>query len=245
MATLAVLSDIHGNAGALTAVLADIESRDIDGIVNLGDCAYGPFDPRPVLDELIRRDIPSVSGNEDRVLVEVSQGRARSRTAVFSTNWLRPRHLRWLGELPMVMRLGDATCFHAIPSDDTTYLLTAVDETGLHARDPEDVARLVSACSSRILLCGHDHTPGDLALESGQRIINPGSVGCPAYTDDTPYKHAVECGTPHARYAVLEIREQDTRVSFVNVSYDWQAAAREADANGFPDWATWISTGQI
>ena len=49
---LAVLSDIHGNVRALDAVLADIAGRGITDIVNLGDCAYGPFDPRPVMNRL-------------------------------------------------------------------------------------------------------------------------------------------------------------------------------------------------
>ena len=34
---LAILADIHANVWALDAVLAHFESREVDGIVNLGD----------------------------------------------------------------------------------------------------------------------------------------------------------------------------------------------------------------
>jgi predicted phosphodiesterase len=35
---IAVIADIHGNMPALEAVLADIERRDADRTINLGDC---------------------------------------------------------------------------------------------------------------------------------------------------------------------------------------------------------------
>jgi hypothetical protein len=41
----AVLSDIHGNLSALEAVLADIASRSVSQIVNLGDHLQGPLHP--------------------------------------------------------------------------------------------------------------------------------------------------------------------------------------------------------
>ena len=75
-------------------------------------------------------------------------------------------------------------------------------------------------------------------------IVNPGSVGLPAYTDDDPWPHAMEAGSPHARYAVLEHTRTGWRVDPVAVEYDWEAAARAAERNGRPDWAAWIRTGR-
>ena len=42
-----LIADIHGNADALAAVLADIDAREGAGagIVNLGDHLSGPLDP--------------------------------------------------------------------------------------------------------------------------------------------------------------------------------------------------------
>jgi predicted phosphodiesterase len=40
---IAVIADIHGNLPALEAVFVDIERRDVDQIINLGDCVSGPL----------------------------------------------------------------------------------------------------------------------------------------------------------------------------------------------------------
>ena len=65
-----VISDIHGNCWALEAVLEDIERRSIEKIVNLGDSLYGPLAPAKTAEILLELDIPTVCGNEDRIIVE-------------------------------------------------------------------------------------------------------------------------------------------------------------------------------
>jgi predicted phosphodiesterase len=47
---IAAIADIHGNMPALEAVLADIQRRDVDWTINLGDCVSGPPWPREVCD---------------------------------------------------------------------------------------------------------------------------------------------------------------------------------------------------
>jgi predicted phosphodiesterase len=43
---VAVVADIHGNFGALEAVVADIRLQSPDLVLNLGDCLSGPLQPR-------------------------------------------------------------------------------------------------------------------------------------------------------------------------------------------------------
>jgi diadenosine tetraphosphatase ApaH/serine/threonine PP2A family protein phosphatase len=95
------------------------------------------------------------------------------------------------------------------------------------------------------VLCGHTHVPRIVALDDGRVIVNPGSVGLPAYTDDTPVPHANQMGAPYARYAVLERRKvaDPWQVSFRVVAYDWGAASKRAADKGRADWARWIKTG--
>ena len=50
---IAVIADIHGNLPALEAVLAEIQRRDVDRTINLGDCVSGPLWPREVCDLLM------------------------------------------------------------------------------------------------------------------------------------------------------------------------------------------------
>ena len=170
------------------------------------------------METLIDRRIPTVSGNEDRILVETARGMLHSRTAVFSTKWLDPIHLAWLAKLPVQLDIGEATLFHGVPGNDTTYLLTAVDAIGAHARSRDEIVDLVAGITQRILLCGHDHAPREVTLDSGQVIVNPGSVGCPAYTDDVPENHSVENGSPHARYALLKIHDRGVSVEIGRAS---------------------------
>ena len=63
---IAVISDIYGNVAALDAVLADIASRQVDQIVNLGDICSGGLFPRETADRLMPLGLPTIGGNHDR-----------------------------------------------------------------------------------------------------------------------------------------------------------------------------------
>jgi hypothetical protein len=76
-------------------------------------------------------------------------------------------------------------------------------------------------------------------------IVNPGSVGLPAYTHTGPEPHVVETGSPHARYALLEQRDRGWRVELVGVAYDHISAAHQAQRNDRPDWEVALRTGYI
>ncbi len=246
---VAILSDIHGNVRALDCVLSHIAQRGIRRIVNLGDCLYGPFDPRPAAGRLMGLGIPTVSGNEDRVLLDAScasrtAGHPLSRTAEFTRARLESRHLDWLASLPLTAAFDDAFLCHGTPTDDSLYLLSRVAAGALALRSGGEIDSLLGGVAGRLVFCGHDHTPR-LAVCGEKLIVNPGSVGCPAYADDVPEAHFVESGSPHARFAIVRAGTgQDLSVEWVAVPYDAAAAAAEALANGFPDWAAWIATGR-
>src|SRR5215212_5175295 len=67
---VAVIADVHGNAPALEAVVADIERAGVELIVDLGDLLAGPLpaDTMALVDALGDRFV-HVSGNGDRELV--------------------------------------------------------------------------------------------------------------------------------------------------------------------------------
>ena len=111
------------------------------------------------------------------------------------------------------------------------------------ATDAEIVEQLGSI-DAPLILCGHDHLARFARLDGGRTIVNPGSVGCPAYTDDTPIPHRVESGTPHARYTIVTYDSDSPEADLISVPYNWAAAAAEAETNGFPDWANWLRIGQ-
>jgi diadenosine tetraphosphatase ApaH/serine/threonine PP2A family protein phosphatase len=76
-------------------------------------------------------------------------------------------------------------------------------------------------------------------------IVNPGSVGAPAYRDMYPVPHVVEVGTVDACYAVLELRADRWIVTFRQVPYDHRAAAQLAREKGQMDWASALETGRL
>jgi predicted phosphodiesterase len=239
----AILADIHGNRWALEAVLADVRRRGIDHIVNLGDSLYGPLDPDGTADMLVPLELPTVRGNEDRIITETGD---ESDTIRFVHARLRPGHIEWLKGLPVTMvAFGELFLCHGTPRRDDEYLLRVVTASGVADRSHSEISAVLGDVPCRVVLCAHDHVPAVVRLaEGGRLVLNPGSVGLPAYTDDTPYPHAMETGSPHARYAVLTRSGDGWQAERVAVPYDWSAAAAAAERTGRADWATWLETGR-
>ena len=241
---IAVISDVHGNRWALEAVLGDVDRRSVDAVVDLGDSVYGPLDPRGTAEALIARGVPSVRGNEDRIVLE-PPGQSDSPTLRYTRSCLLPEQMHWLGHLATTTSvLRELFCCHGTPQRDDQYLLEAVSEAGVRSRTADDLAARLVGVREAVVLCGHSHLPRLAAIPGGPLIVNPGSVGLPAYTDDEPVLYAMEAGSPHARYALIERSGPGWRVEHVALPYDWAAAAHAAAANGRPDWAEWLRTGR-
>ena len=242
---IAVVADIHGNVRALRAVMEDLKQVAPDRVLNLGDCVSGPLEAAETADVLISLAWTTIRGNHDRQLLDQpAEQMGRSDQAAFGE--LKNHHTAWLSTLESSAEVEDLFLCHGTPNSDTTYLLETVEPDGrVRIAAPAELKRRLDGTSARIILCGHSHQARIVSLDDGRVILNPGSVGLPAYTDETPVPHASEMGAPHARYAVLERRKaaDPWHVSFRVVAYDWEAAAARAAAKGRDDWARWIRTG--
>ncbi|MDY0019957.1 MAG: metallophosphoesterase family protein [Anaerolineae bacterium] len=244
MIEVAVISDVHGNRWALEAVLADITRRGIRRMMNLGDCLYGPLDPAGTAELLLGLSAVTVKGNQDRVILAPAQSED-SPTLQYVRASLASHHVQWLASLPMTLVVDDLFYLcHGTPECDDVYLLREVREREVVLRNALALETLLRSITQPVVLCGHDHSPEALLLPRGQLLVNPGSVGLPAYTDDLPFPHAMETGMPHARYAIVSRQAGKWAVQDVAVAYDWEAAARAAEENGRPDWAAWLRTGR-
>ena len=74
---VAVISDVHANLAALTAVLADIEAADVDVVVSCGDLTWGSHpDETIALMRGLRSMALFVRGNGERAVLEISGGAA-------------------------------------------------------------------------------------------------------------------------------------------------------------------------
>jgi predicted phosphodiesterase len=242
----AAVADIHGNALALEAVLADIRAQGITEIVNLGDSLSGPLEPARCADILMELDLPTVLGNHDRYLVDYAPSEMHE-WEVDTFSLLETRHLEWLSGLPPTRVWRDEVFLcHATPADDNRYWLHTVNAAGqVCRRRLSEVEGLAAGVEQKLILCGHTHLAAAATLSDGRLIVNPGSVGCPAYDDDAPCYHRVEAGTPFASYAVLELAGDRWLPSFRLVGYDNRAMSRLAASRGRQAWSRALNTGWL
>lgn len=240
----AVLADIHGNAFALQAVLADMRRFGVERAVNLGDHFSGPIDPAGTAALLAPLDFPSIRGNHDRWLIE-SPPDAMGPSDRVALDALGPTDLDWLKQLPTVQSaFDDVFLCHGTPQSDVTYWLERVNPDGtVRPASRSEVAQGAIGVDANVILCGHTHIPRVVRLDDGRMIVNPGSVGCPGYDDDQPVYHRVQTGTPNASYAVIEGAGKDRHVTFRSIPYDSDGASRLALFHGRPDWARALATG--
>ena len=240
----AIISDIHSNLEALTAVLGDIEKRGIEAIYCLGDViGYGP-NPKECLDLIIEKSQWCVLGNHDyAAFYEPTNFNYGAEQASF---WTRDvleaeqqndsRNNRWsfLGELPMrrtlKTKLGRNTAMidfiHASPRKPINEYIFPDDVY----TNPIKVQVLFERVK-HICFVGHTHLPGvfldepDFYLpdelgdvypivDKEKAIINIGSVGQPRDKDN------------RASYAYVDGNE----VNFVRLAYDFEATAKKIKA---------------
>jgi putative phosphoesterase len=236
----AVISDVHANAWALEAVLEAIGQRNIKTILNLGDCVYGLLEPARSAELLMKYATVSISGNQDREVLDSSMVSA---TYEFVREQLTREHKTWLASLPMTTMYQEAFLCHGTPHSDETYLLESPNQAGLALHSSETIENLLGDIKANLIFCGHSHTSRTV-LVSGRLIVNPGSVGLQAYQDEEPFVHSMQMGSPHARFAICEKRDDGWFVEHVVVPYDWEKAASTAANYGHRDWEHWLRYGR-
>jgi predicted phosphodiesterase len=191
-----ILSDIHSNAEALSAVLARVRRKKFDRVVVLGDFVGYGANPNQVIDRIreIRRKKVMIRGNHDKVVCGIESGDLFNPVALKAARWttgkLTARNRSFLEALPVGPAVVDgafAIC-HGSPRDEDAYIFTDYDAY-LNFRE----------MNSSVCFFGHSHIPCVFTLEEndilvelvkGDRIryplkkdrrylINPGSIGQP------------------------------------------------------------------
>jgi predicted phosphodiesterase len=261
---IAFVSDIHGNLAALDAVIADIARRGVQQVVNLGDMLSGPLLPLETARRLRSLDWLHIAGNHERQVLRLPQDRQGAADA-YASSQLGAAERAWLashadpcdGRLHQATlwpeRLGsDVALCHGSPRSDIEYLLeTPMGEAARLATLAEIEERLDGRIAPHIglLACGHSHVSRSVAAANGLLIVNPGSVGQPAFEDDHPHPlsnfHRIETGSPAARYAVVEKLDGRWLCDLISVPYDFESMALLADQRGRHDWAHALRTGTM
>lgn len=244
---IALVSDIHGNLAALEAVVADIGRRSVNRTVNLGDSLSGPLLPRETARFLMAQDWLQLAGNHERYVLG-GGALPREPSDAYAHAMLGTAELDWLRTLTHRHALADDDAFlcHGTPAHDDVYFFETVTPQGLRAATADEVAARLGEVRAALVCCGHTHTPRLLRSRRGQLLLNPGSVGLPAYGDALPFPHAVENGAPDACYAIAE-RDADGRWSgeLLTVPYDHEAMAVLAERRERPEWAHALRWGRL
>lgn len=242
---IAVVADIHGNLPALEAVVADITRRGVDTVVNLGDNVSGPLFPLETARFLMAQDWVHLAGNHERQLLTQGPGEW-GKSDEFSHAQLTAKELEWLATLRPCLRFNpNVMLCHGTPRSDSEYFLETVEPTHLRAATLPEIDARLGVVNGGLIACGHTHIPRAVRASTGQLIVNPGSVGLPAYDDILPFPHVIETGSPDARYAIVEQAGTTWVPTLIAVPYDHEAMVRLAQQRHSPGWACALSSGYM
>jgi len=188
------ISDIHGHAKALRAVLAEGKVREYHQLLVCGDLLFPGPEPLETWRILLEERAVCVQGVGDRAVASIDPTRIRAATPdqkvrldrlVKAKQELGELIVAWLGKLPPTARLplesGDEMIIvHGSPADPT--------EPFTHDMSDQEIMALVGEDPADIIVCGGSHVPFHRRLDDVQ-IISVGSVG--------------EAPTPNVAHATL------------------------------------------
>ncbi|MGB1249149.1 MAG: metallophosphoesterase family protein [Candidatus Promineifilaceae bacterium] len=180
---IAALYDIHGNAPALEAVLAEISNEGVDAIVVGGDILAGPL-PSTCLSLLRQLSVPTywLLGNaESDVLAHLAGeeiqglGPKSADVAVWVAEQLSDDEKQFLTTWTMMQPfefdvLGTVLFCHATLQNNVDVFTIATSD--------EEARKILGETSVSTVICGHTHMQFDRQLGE-VRVVNAGSVGMP------------------------------------------------------------------
>lgn len=233
---IAILSDIHANFQALSAVLRDIEHHDVDEIISLGDnIGYGP-QPEEVVTMLRQRRILSIMGNHELALADPAYfdflNPDPRKTLAIHREMLSPENLHYCTTLPQLLLRHKARFIHGCPPRSVTAYL--------FQPPMERMERIFGGYPEQICFFGHLHTLDRYILtangcryeeaeigvlyckKKSRYLLNVGSVGQPRDSVNRRAKYALW----HAEQNSFELRE---------VAYNSKRTKRLLREYGFPE----------
>lgn len=215
---IAVISDIHSNFDALSAVLDDIAAREVEQIICLGDVVgYGP-EPKEALDLIMETATVTLMGNHDfAVMYEPSNFNLGAETASFWTRQVLEdepnpalRNARWefLGNLPVKhtlcgesLNMGELVFVHGSPRRPINEYIFPDDVYNTPHKIYGIFDRFKHLC-----FVGHTHVPG--VFLDAPDFYSPDELNM-IYEVDSTRKTLINVGS------VGQPRDRDSRASYV------------------------------
>ena len=234
---IAIISDIHGNKLAFDTVLDDIKNNDCDKIFCLGDIAMAGYDPNYTIEKCMElqttmgRNFEIIQGNTDKLIAHYSE------TKFLEVNKKSSPMAHALANDVLIIKKENINFLKNLPEDKMVDIKYKKRTMRLHLvhgsprRQDENiypyfemskVESIVSRSFSDIVFCGHTHIPCGFILNSGQQVINVGSVG----RSMIPARKPV--------YVILKINDNGTfEVEHKFINYDNKKVSRLIADRGF------------
>jgi putative phosphoesterase len=235
---IALISDIHGNATALDAVLDQIRKEGVQTTLCLGDVImFGP-QPGRVLQRLRKLDIPTVMGNTDIYAVKWPNDRVEDERMRILTEigyWCyeqldteqRNYVAAFQNRIEVEIEPGYLLlCCHGSPRSNNELILPTTPTSELRA--------MIEGTNAAIYAGGHTHEPMLRQLDD-TFFINPGSVGRPKHTSFTGYSRV-----PYAEFAVIDINEGMPSFRFHRVQVAKEDLERAVRDSKMPNGQWWL-----
>ena len=238
---LALISDIHGNAVALDAVLIALKKQHIDAIICLGDVAASGPQPTQVIAQLKAIGCPVVMGNTDDWLLQPQlkeksddfSGRLQD-VELWGSQQLSAADREYVSTFQSTIEFPLANdkmllCYHGSPR---SY------REGIVATTPDDeLNQIFAGRQAAIMAGGHTH------IQMFRRykdvlLLNPGSVGL-AIDRVSPFEEIRNAAW--AEYAIINIEDGSLSVEMHRIPFDFQAVIQAVLSNGMPHAEWWIS----
>lgn len=219
---IAVISDIHGNLGALDAVLEDIQTQGCEKVFVLGD--YAMAGPRPsetvnwFMKKLGDKNFKMIQGNTDLMIADFSDElyeSLKTKAPIMAealkddAKVLNMIQKDFLKNLPIQLQVEEEgvkfLLVHGSPRKNNEDILP---ETTLR-----EVEKMLENVEANVVLCGHTHLPCGFQTSKKQTVVNVGSVGRPF--------------TPEPKSCYLKITVENGECLFEHrfVDYDKESAS--------------------
>lgn len=234
---LAVLADVHGNAFALEAVLADIKAASPDALYNLGDTVWGAADPGRAWSLQLQHAPPSVRGNTDE---RVSGQRAVKEEM---RDWVRSQlpadAAQYLSALPTFLDVadGEVRLAHGSPRGPWEALMLTATGRGEQQRPATfgEIRERLGGFTGKLCIVGHTHREM-LTVVGGVTVVNAGPVS------------RQKDGLTLARWLLLTRQNGSWNVEYRRVPYDIAVAVtwvtQHAPAHFAANEIPWLERGR-
>ncbi|WP_077624609.1 metallophosphoesterase family protein [Sediminibacillus massiliensis] len=224
---IAFLSDIHGNADALEAVLEDINKKQADKIYVLGDIAYRGPEPKRSIAQIQSLNTTVIKGNADEWVVRgVQRGEVpdqalalMQKEQAWTVSQLEEKDIDYLSGLPDQATFTESGVtfhlFHATPDSLFDVVLPDADEEKI-------ATTFMQKETADVYLYGHIHK-AYIRYLNGRTVINTGSVGLPFD------------GTSKASYAMVDVENGSISTSIERVKYDIESPIEKYKERQYPN----------